>query len=138
MMRRASTGLTAIAIGILALGVAPARAQDDHGNSCGTATAIATDGTSVDAIIDPASDEDWLSFSAIAGERYDATTFIASAAFYYEVQVIGPDCATVWADWSYASPDERTVVPATTGTHYIRIRSISGGSVGYINLGITD
>src|SRR5262245_11097669 len=94
---RLATGLCAFALVVL-----PARA-DDHGDSCGASTAIATDGTVVGAIIDPASDEDWLSFSAVAGNRYDATAFTVSASFNDVVEVIGPDCATVLAGWGYYS-----------------------------------
>ena len=123
---------------VLTVCAAPALALDDHGNSCLTATAIPTDGTPVAAIIDPASDEDWLSFSAVAGHRYEATSFVASTAFAYLVEVIGPDCATVVADWQYASPDEHSFVAAVNGTYYIRIASVAAAYVGYIDLGLTD
>ncbi len=111
---------------------------DDHGNVCGTATPITTNGTAAAAIIDPQTDEDWLSFSAVAGNRYDATTFVASTAFAYSVEVIGPDCATVVATWDYYSPDEKCFVAAATGTHYVRLASYGSLYVGYIELGLTD
>jgi hypothetical protein len=113
-------------------------ALDDHGDTCGAATAITTDGAVVGAIIDPVTDEDWLSFSAVGGDRYDLTTFVASASFYYVVEVLGPDCATVLADWGYFSPDERSVVPPTSDTYYVRIASYAGAYVGYVELGLTD
>ena len=52
----------------------PALASDDHGDTCATATAIATDGTAVPAIIDPATDEDWLSFIAVASHPMNDRT----------------------------------------------------------------
>lgn len=121
----------------LALGNAPSFG-DDHGNTCGTATAITTDGTPVSVIVDPATDVDWLSFSTVAGHRYEATTFTPSSSFYYEAEVIGPDCSTVIANWGYGSPDEIGVITAASGTHYIRIASISNSTVGYIGIGLTD
>jgi hypothetical protein len=127
----------AFAAGAIVLGGSAARA-DDHGNTCGAATVITADGSITGAIIDPATDEDWLSFSAVAGNRYDATTFTGSASFYYTIQVIGPDCATVLADWSYASPDEYSVVTPTTDTYYVRITSFGEPYVGYFELGLTD
>lgn len=136
MRSRFASSSIVVGVGMATL-VAGVRA-DDHGNSCGTATPIATDGTVVDAIIDPVSDEDWLSFTATAGDRYEATTFIGSAAFYYDIQVIGPDCGTVLADWGYGSPDERSVTTPTSDTYYIRIASLSGAFVGYMQLGLTD
>ncbi|MFO0837740.1 MAG: thrombospondin type 3 repeat-containing protein [Phycisphaerae bacterium] len=138
MMPRNSYVLAAIAISFLTLYTPPASATDDHGNDCGSATVIPTDGTVVGAIIDPATDEDWLSFSVVAGNRYDATTLVGSAAFYHITQVIGTDCTTVLADWSYGSPDELTVVPPVSGTCYVRIASVSSSFVGYIELGLTD
>ena len=137
-MFRFSTRLAAMGLCALAMGVSSARAADDHGDTCATATALAIDGTSLGAIIDPGTDEDWFSFNAIGGNRYDATTFTVSASFYHVVEVRGPDCVTVLADWKYASPDELTVVPPTTGTYFVRIASIAGGYVGYIDLGLTD
>jgi hypothetical protein len=116
----------------------PALAIDDHGDTCAAATAITTDGAVVGAIIDPLSDEDWLSFSAVGGNRYDVTTFVASASFIYVVDVLGPDCATVFADWGYYSPDEHSVVPPTSDTYYVRIASYASAYVGYIELGLTD
>jgi hypothetical protein len=113
-------------------------AIDDHGDTCATATAITTDGAVVGAIIDPALDEDWLSFNAVGGNRYDATTFTPSASFVYVVEVFGPDCATVLADWGYYSPDEHSVVPPTSDTYYVRIASYASAYVGYIELGLTD
>jgi hypothetical protein len=127
----------ALVFGLMAC-VGRAVALDDHGDTCVAATAIATDGTVAGAIIDPVADEDWLSFSAVAGHRYDATTFVASASFYYVVEVRGPGCGAVLADWSILSPDERSVVPPTTDTYYVRIASYVGAYVGYIELGLTD
>ncbi len=118
--------------------VGQALASDDHGDTCGTATAVTTDGSVVGAIIDPVTDEDWLSFSAVGGNRCDATTFVPSASFVYVVEVLGPDCTTVLADWSYFSPDEHSVVPPTSDTYYVRIASYAGAYVGFIELGLTD
>ncbi|HWL93708.1 MAG TPA: thrombospondin type 3 repeat-containing protein [Phycisphaerae bacterium] len=123
---------------LLALCSAPAFAIDDHGDTCATATAMTADGTSVAAIVDPVTDEDWLSFSAVAGSRYEATTFIASASFYYQIEVLAPDCATVLANWGYYDPDEHSIVPPTTDTYYVRIASLSSAYVGYVELGLTD
>lgn len=117
--------------------VVPVRA-DDHGDTCGAATAMTTDGTAVAAIIDPQTDEDWLSFTAVAGNRYDATTLVASTAFAHIVEVIGPDCATVVASWDYYSPDERSFVAGAAGTHYVRLASYGSLYVGYIEIGLTD
>jgi len=118
---------------------AAVRAADDYGDTCAMATPILMDGSAVGAIIDPALDEDWLSISTTAGNRYEATTFTPSAAFYYTIQVIAPDCATVLADWSYASPDEHSFVAAASDTYYIRIKSLNGsGSVGFVEIGMTD
>lgn len=111
---------------------------DDHGNDCVEATPITTDGSAVGVIIDPVDDEDWLSFNALAGNRYEVTTFLPSSSFYYVVEVLGPDCATVLADWHYWSPDERSVVAPTTDTYYVRTASYEAASVGYIELGLTD
>ncbi len=111
---------------------------DDHGNTCGTATAIATDGTPESVIVDPATDVDWLSFTAVAGHRYEATTFTPSTSFYYEAEVIGPDCSTVIANWGYGSPDEIGVITAASGTHYLRFSSVSNSTVGYVGVGLTD
>src|SRR5438477_12338685 len=86
----------------------PALAQDDHGNTCLTATAILTNGTPVSAIIDPVTDQDWLSFSAVAGNRYEATTYTVSTAFYVRVRVIGPDCVTELANWDLYGADEHS------------------------------
>lgn len=138
MKLRLSAALATIGILALLSGNAPARASDDHGNSCGTATPIPTDGTITGAIIDPVSDEDWLSFSTVAGHRYKATTFTSSAAFYYVVQVIAPGCAAVVADWQYYSPDELSFVASATDTYYVRIASLTGAYVGYFELGLTD
>lgn len=113
-------------------------AVDDHGDSCGAATPILTDGSVIGAIIDPPADEDWISFDAIAGNRYEATTLAGSAAFYYIAEMIAPDCVTVLADWSYGSPDELSIIAAATGTHYIRVASIGGAYVGYLEIGIVD
>ncbi len=90
------------------------------------------------AIIDPATDEDWLSFTATAGNRYEATTLVGSASFYYTVEVLGPDCVTVVADWSYYSSDERSVVVPTSDTYYIRIASYVAAYVGFVEMGLTD
>ncbi|TWT41908.1 hypothetical protein RAS1_30320 [Phycisphaerae bacterium RAS1] len=125
-------------IGLLAFAGAPAWAIDDHGDMCGTATAVTTDGVPTAAIIDPVTDEDWFSFSATAGNRYEATTFVASTAFSYRVEVIAPNCTDVIATWNYYSPDERSVVPPTTDTYYVRIASTAAAYVGYIELGLTD
>jgi Thrombospondin type 3 repeat len=130
---------TLAAVGVLALAFLPAPAwADDHGDACGTATPIPTDGTPVGAIVDPVTDEDWLSFSAVAGNRYEATTFTASASFYYVVEIRGPDCASVLADWQYASPNELSVVTPTTDTYYVRIASYAASYVGYMEIGLTD
>lgn len=99
---------------------------------------LPVDGTSVGAIIDPAADEDWLGFSAVGGHRYTATTFAASVSFYYLAEVRGSDCMAVLADWSYGSPDELSIVPATTDTYYVRIASSLAGSVGFVEIGLTD
>jgi alpha-tubulin suppressor-like RCC1 family protein len=128
---------TAVLVGCLAISSA-ATLADDHGDTCATATAITTDGTAVSAIIDPVTDEDWLSFSAVAGHRYQATTLVASSSFYYIVEVRGPDCVTVVADWGYYNVNEHSVVPATTDTYYVRIASIAASSVGYVEIGVTD
>jgi len=127
-----------VAACLLAFICTPALATDDHGDTCATATAILTDGATTAAIIDPQTDEDWLSFSAVAGNRYDATTFVASTAFVYNVEVIGPDCATVVANWDYYSPDERTFVAAASDTYYLRLASVGSLYVGYLELGLTD
>lgn len=111
---------------------------DDHGDTCATATAITTDGTAVGAIVDPITDEDWFSFNAVAGNRYQATTFVASASFYYHVDVLGPDCATVVVSWDYYSPSELSVVPPTTDTYYLRIASLTAAYVGFVEIGLTD
>lgn len=113
-------------------------ALDDHGNTCGTATVMTTDGTPVSVIIDPTTDEDWLSFSAVAGHRYEATTFDASTSFYYELEVLASNCTTVVADWGYGGPDERGFIATSTGTYHVRIASIGNATVGYIGLGLTD
>ncbi|HUN81604.1 MAG TPA: hypothetical protein VMV81_08870, partial [Phycisphaerae bacterium] len=125
---------------LVCLALMPLRAFaiDDHGDTCGTASPMLTDGTLVGSIIDPVTDEDWLSFSAVAGHRYDVTTYEFSASFYFEVKVLGPDCATEIADWSYGGSDERSVVTPTTDTYYIRITSLSSAYVGYLGLGLTD
>jgi len=139
-MFRVSAGLAVWGVCGLALGTAGARAADDHGDTCATATVMTTDGTPVGAIVDPVTDEDWVSFSAVAGHRYEATTFTPSASFYYVVEVRGPgpDCVTVLADWSYGSPDEFSVVPPTSDTYYVRIVSLDSTYVGFIELGLTD
>jgi hypothetical protein len=67
-----------------------------------------------------------------------ATTITGSASFYHDMQVVAPDCGTVLADWSYYSPDERSVVLPTTDTYFVRIASISGAYVGYVEFGLTD
>ncbi|MCG3125840.1 MAG: hypothetical protein CHACPFDD_00667 [Phycisphaerae bacterium] len=128
----------ATALACWVLGTGSALAVDDYGDSCTTATGIVTDGSVLGAIIDPATDEDWLSFSAVAGHRYEATTLVSSASFYSVVEVIGPDCTTVVADWSYSTPDELTVFPPTTDTYYVRIASSSAAYVGFVELGLTD
>lgn len=120
------------------LSVYSAMALDDHGDICGTATSISTDGTPAAIIIDPVADEDWLSFNAIAGHRYAATTFNPSASFIYQVEVRGPDCITVLADWSYGTPDELSVATPTSDVYFVRISSLGGAYVGYIELGLTD
>lgn len=102
--------------------VGPALALDDHGDACGSATALTTDGVSIGAIVDPVADQDWFSFNAVAGQRYEATTLFASASFYYAVDVVGPDCATVLAEWGYWSPDEDSFTATASGTHYLRAR----------------
>ena len=133
------SGIRTVVLGLtLTLIGAPAFALDDHGDTCGTASALTTDGTVVGAIVDPLTDEDWLSFSADAGHRYQATTFTPSASFYYVAQVIGPDCVSVVADWNYYSPDELSVVPPTTDTYYVRFASYASASVGYIEIGLMD
>ncbi len=123
---------------LLALCSAPALALDDHGDTCGTATAITANGVGHGVIVDPVTDEDWLSFSAVAGHRYEATTFVASTNFNYRAEVIAPDCTTVLATWDYYSPDERSVVTSTTDTYYVRIASTAAAYVGFIELGLTD
>ncbi|MCK6455710.1 MAG: thrombospondin type 3 repeat-containing protein [Phycisphaerae bacterium] len=133
-----NTRYVIILIGSLAGFSSSAVAVDDHGDTCAAATAIATDGTAVGVIVDPAAEEDWLSFSAVAGHRYEATTFDPSTSFYFEAAVRGPDCTTTLVDWSYGSPDEHSVVPTTTGTYYVRVASLSGSYVGYLGLGMTD
>src|SRR5262249_39889903 len=138
MIRQPSINFTTIGLLALAFSATPARAQDDHGDTCGTATPITTDGTIVGAIIDPVTDEDWLSFNAIGGQRYEATTLVVSASFIDIIQVIGPDCTTLLTDWGYWSPDDRSFVTPTTGTYYVRILSYPGGNVGYVELGLTD
>jgi hypothetical protein len=133
--------VTMAALGILLLSdmiIAPALAIDDHGDTCATATAITTDGTVVGAIIDPVTDQDWLSFSAVAGHRYQATTFVVSSSFYYRVEVLAPDCTTEVANWDYYSPNELSVVTGTTDTYYVRIASTAASYVGYIEVGLTD
>ncbi len=137
-MARSMRGLVLAAACVVMLDAAPSLGLDDHGDTCGTATAIATDGTVVSAIIDPETDEDWLSFSAEAGNRYRATTLVGSASFFQVVEVLGPDCATVLADWGWSSPDEYSVVAPTTDTYYVRIASRGGSYVGYLELGLTD
>ena len=132
--RTARIGALAGALGF----VTTASALDDHGDSCAAATAVATDGSSIGAIIDPSTDEDWLSFAAVAGVRYHASTLITSAGFFHEVQVLEPDCVTVRADWSYANPNEHSIVAAVTGTHFVRIRAGGGTTVGFAQLGLTD
>lgn len=116
----------------------PALAIDDHGDSCGAATAITTDGAVTGAIVDPETDEDWLSFSTVAGNRYEATTLVTSASFDANVQVFGPDCATVLADWAYSSPDELSVVTPTSDTYYVRVSSSTAAYVGFVEFGFTD
>lgn len=126
------------AIACLAIWNVAAFATDDHGNTCATASALTTDGAVTGAIIDPAGDEDWLSFSVTAGNRYEATTFEASASFLHDIQLLDPDCSTVLADWGYGSPDEKGIVAPATGTYYIRIASLGGAYVGFVQVGITD
>lgn len=135
-MKRNLTQVTVLAL--LLSCPTSARAADDHGNTCAAATAITTDGTPASVIIDPVNDEDWLSFPVVAGHRYKATTFNASAAFYYDVEVRGPDCVTVLANWSYGSPDEQSVFPTSSGICFIRIASYASAYVGFIAIGITD
>lgn len=74
---------TTVIVCWLALYCAPALALDDHGDTCGTATAILANGVGHGVIVDPVTDEDWLSFSAVAGRRYEASTFVASTDFNY-------------------------------------------------------
>ena len=59
-----------------------ATAGDDHGDSCGAATAIAADGSITSIIIDPGTDEDWLSLACDAGHRYELTALSPSGGFY--------------------------------------------------------
>lgn len=113
-------------------------ALDDYGDTCATATVISTDGSPLGLIIDPVTDEDWLSFTGVAGHRYQATTFNPSASFYYQIELRGPDCTTILADWSYGSPDEQSVVTPTDDIYYVRISSLSSAFVGFIELGLTD
>ncbi len=135
-MKRIHAGL--IVLTALCLCTTPVLALDDHGDGCATATAVPTDGTIVGAIVDPGTDEDWYNFSAVAGNRYEPTTFTASAAFIYVVEVRGPDCTTVLADWYYYSPDDRSIIAPTTDTYYIRIASYDLSGVGYVEIGLTD
>lgn len=132
-----SSNLLVVMVCMLVSIAGTARA-DDHGDVCGAATAITTDGTSVAAIIDPQTDEDWFSFSAVAGHRYEELPFVASTAFDYNIEIIGPDCATVVAIWDYYSPDERGFIAPTTDTYYVRVASTGSLAVGYIELGLTD
>lgn len=128
----------ALSVVLLTLVCTSAVALDDHGDTCGAATAMAIDGTVVAAIIDPATDEDWLSFNAVAGHRYEATTFDPSASFFYELDVREPDCTSIVTDWSYGSSDEFSIIASTTGTYYVRLASNSASFVGYLGLGLTD
>ncbi len=68
-----------------------ALAVDDHGDTGGTATAITTDDVVVGAMVDPAMAADWLNFSAVGGDRYDATTFNPPASFICMTEVLGPE-----------------------------------------------
>lgn len=128
-----------VILGILAA-VTPSAswAIDDHGNSCGAATAMTADGTVVNAIVDPIDDEDWFSFSAVAGHRYEATTLVNSANFFHVIEVRASNCVTVLADWQYGSADEQSIVAPSSETLYVRIASLGSAYVGYVELGLTD
>src|SRR5262249_43286327 len=115
-----------------------ASAGDDHGNACGAATAIAADGSVTSIIIDPGTDEDWLSLAADAGHRYEFTTFRTSGAFYALLALIDTDCATVLRAWDYGTQDEWGFFAPATATYYLRITSSFGGNPGYVGLGVTD
>src|SRR6185503_18309898 len=94
-------------------------AVDDHGDSCGAATAITADGSVTQVITDPGPDEDWLAVSCVAGYRYELTTFVASGAYYPTVKFIDTDCSTVLAEWAYGIPDELSFFAANTATYYL-------------------
>ncbi len=137
MSRSLSYGFM-VAIYFLLLAVTPARATDDFGDTCAEAAAVATDGSVVGAIVDPATDEDWLSFPVVAGNRYAATTFTPSVSFIFTVEVRASDCVTVLTNWDYYSPDELGFIAPATETCYVRIASYGGGHVGFVELGLTD
>ncbi len=127
-----------IALGILGTGIARAGVIDDHGDSCGAATAITVDGSPTGAIIDPATDEDWLSVPVLAGHLYQATTFVSSTSFNSEVELRADDCVSVVREWTIGGADERGFVAAASGTFFVRVASVGATTVGFFELGLTD
>lgn len=96
-----------------------AHAVDDHGDTCGTATALVVDGNSIGGLIDPGTDEDWFSFLVEANHQYKIIFENLSMGFWTNLQIYSSDCSTVIDEIGYrtiiASGPDRAVVLLAAG-----------------------
>ncbi|MEE9158510.1 MAG: hypothetical protein V3U60_09020 [Gammaproteobacteria bacterium] len=110
-------------------------AVDDHGDTCETATAFVVDGDPAGGVIDPGTDEDWLSIDVEANHEYGLTVMVQSAGFQAYWHLYEADCSTVVAaDWS--STSSYPFVPLASGTHYLRV--ITSRGMGLYEVALED
>lgn len=118
--------------------------DDDHGNDCLTATALATDGTLATAYLNSREDEDWFEFSGQAGRHYEFSTLTGSLDVNEYIDIFQADCDTlVYSTRLYSLYQNNGRYPASfitpmDGQYFIRTQIRHSEKVGYVQMALEE
>ena len=100
-------------------------------DSCEAAMPI--DEGDIEALLCPAGDEDWYSFTAVEGDSVSLVLDFDAEAVDFDLALYGPDCGEPLAE--SASPDEVEFLGTllfNPGTYLVRVSSPGGAQGGYV------
>jgi hypothetical protein len=118
-----------------------AEAQDDHGNTRATATAIATDGTLVSGNIETPGDLDWFSFSAVSGYTYVIETSDLGSGcdtFLYLASATGSTAIASDDDGGVGVASKIEWQATSSDTYYVAVEHFSTSGTGTYKISLTS
>ncbi|WP_224367490.1 PPC domain-containing protein [Hyalangium versicolor] len=97
---------------------------DDYGDTRATAAPIVPSATATPALLELASDEDWFSFTAVAGQAFDF--FCTTSNFDCNLGLYNAAGTLLTSDTSSSNSAQVTRKFPTAGTYYVRVYAGSG------------